>query len=143
MPSSFYTYKIIESHTNFYYLIVSHINNKDIVLTHFENQIEQQPDEPISQFFDFCWDDVKIEPSDVKSSDVINGNIPNDRLCINVSDDYKNALNKLLEEEKIELANINEKKARAKPKPKAEKPIKEAKAPKPKGKKAVVVENVI
>ena len=60
----------------------------------------------------------------IKATDVITNTFPQDNKNMLISDDFKR------------LIIIPEKKTKKEAKPKAEKPIKEPKTPKPKGKKA-------
>jgi len=138
MTSKIFTYKISEKQTNYYYYIVSHIDNKDLVLKYFEVEISEYPDSPVNQFFDFCWDDISIDKSDVKPTDVINGTLPVDKLCMNTSDDYKMLLKQFLEEEEKPKVKAPPKKPRTpkEPKVKVEKAKKE---PKPKPSKSVKI----
>jgi len=104
-----------------------------------EVEISEYPDSPVYQFFDFCWDDISVDKSDVKPTDVINGTIPVDKLCMNTSDDYKMFLKQFLEEEEKPKVKAP-KKPRTPKEPKVPKEPRAKTEPKPKPSKSVKID---
>ena len=129
---NFSTYKFTEGNNNYYFYAISHIDNLDIVSEQLEHGIANELEKPMNQYLiNVDFDNVTIKKSSISPLDVINRNFPQDSKCMNISTDY------------VSLIPPQKPKKEANQKAeKVDKPVKEAKIPKPRGKKSVHTVNV-
>ena len=114
-----FVYKVSDEMNGYYLYVVSRVKNIEIFEEQLEHYASNEPDDIDNAYFNFIgWNTIQIEVvSDIKPTDVLNKNLPNDGKCMNMTDSFKS------------LIVIPEKKKRV-TKPKAEKIKKEPKKPK-------------
>ena len=122
---NYYTTKITESENGYYVYFVSLFDDEELTMETFEHFVANTPQNPISQYLVTCdFDNMKVEKVAINPVDVINKTLPQDSKCMNVSNDF--------------VSHIPLPKAKREPKKKADKPAKEPKPVKPKGKQSKV-----
>ena len=123
-------YKFTDQASQYYFYFISPFTGTDdidLVAESIEHYISNAPSQMNQFLVTVDFDQAKIEPAQsITPLNVINGTFPADDKCMNISNSFISL-----------IPPPKPQRTKKEAKPKAEKPVKEPKIPKPRGKKAV------